>query len=145
MKKAVLLVACVLAAGACAGSSAKDSKKISLTFQTALDSGNIAYRRHDYKASLKFFREAAKADPKNISGFYGIYMAESKLGNAAEAAKAREVVAKMAPEMPLTAHPTAANHPAGALDAPTNPHVPQAGSTHPALPIDSLRAAKEKK
>ncbi|HEX6559931.1 MAG TPA: hypothetical protein VF021_10725 [Longimicrobiales bacterium] len=144
MKRAVLFAVCVFAAGACAGAGTKDSQKVSLTFQAQLDSGNAAYRRQDYKASVGFYQAAAKAEPENISGWYGIYMAETKLGNKEAAAKAREVVAAKAPYMPLTAHPTAASHPAGALNAPSNPHVPQGGATRAELPIDSLRAAKEK-
>jgi hypothetical protein len=47
--------------------------------------------------------------------------------------------------MPLSEHPTAADHAGGAMGAPTNPHVPQGDDPHAALPIDSIRAAKEKK
>jgi hypothetical protein len=59
----------------------------------------------------------------------------------------------MAPEMPLTAHPTAGDHAesmGGATAtpstgaAPMNPHIPHAGETKAELPIDSIRAAKAK-
>jgi tetratricopeptide (TPR) repeat protein len=141
MKRAGWLAACVVAAGACAGAGKQDPQKVSLTFQTQLDSGNAAYRRHDYKASVKFFNKAAKADPQNISGWYGVYMAETKLGNKEEAAKARAIVARMAPAMPLTAHPTAATQ---QQQPAANPHVPH-GTAKAALPLDSIREAQEKK
>lgn len=143
MKKAVLIGTMVVLAG-CAGSKAEGPEKVSLTFQAQLDSGNAAYRRGDYKTSAKFFYQATESDKENLSGWYGVYMVESKLGNTEAANKAREIVAKAAPEMPLTEHPSAKDHPEGALGAPTNPHVPQAGA--PAkLPIDSLREAKKEK
>lgn len=107
MKRALLVAVCALAA--CAG-AAKEPQKVSLNFQAQLDSGNAAYRRGDYKASSKWFHAAAQSDSANLSGWYGIYMAESKLGNTAEAARAKAIVAKEAPYMPLTEHPTAASH-----------------------------------
>src|SRR5512143_1408898 len=87
MKRAVLIVACVLAA--CAGAGSRQPQKVSLSFQAQLDSGNAAYRRGDFRTSTKWFHEAARTDSANLSGWYGIYMAESKLGNTAEAKRAQ--------------------------------------------------------
>ena len=140
--KNLLITALAAGALACA-SNGQDADKVSLTFQAQLDSGNAAYRRGDYKASAKFFHLATKSEPENLSGYYGVYMAESKLGNTEAASKAKAFVAKQAPEMPLEQHPTAKEHP-GSLSAPKNPHVPQGEDPHAKLPLDSIRAAKEK-
>jgi hypothetical protein len=143
MIKRVLITAATAATLACAGAE-QDPQKVSLTFQAQLDSGNAAYRRGDYKASASFFHKATQTDSANLSGWYGVYMAESKLGNEEAAAAAKAVVASKAPEMPLTEHPKAADHPGGALTAPVNPHVPQGDDPHAKVPIDSVRAAKGK-
>jgi hypothetical protein len=133
----------ILAAGtlACAGTE-RDAQKISLTFQAQLDSGNAAYRRGDFKKSADFFHQATEADSANLSGWYGVYMAESRLGNEEAAAAAKAIVAAKAPDMPLTQHPTAKDHPGGEVDAPANPHVPQGDDARAKIPIDSVRAAK---
>ena len=160
MRKFAVLTGMVMVA-ACAGGGKQDApEKVSLTFQTQLDSGNAAYRRGDYKASAKFFHAATEADKENLSGWYGVYMAESKLGNTEEANKAKAIVTEKAPEMPLTEHPKASAHPGGAMGggmggapaggmggtmgAPQNPHAPTADNAKPKLPLDSIRAAKEK-
>lgn len=131
----MILVGCGIAVAAC--SSDKDSGKVSLTAQTALDSGNVAYRRGDFQAANEFFRQAAKADPKNVAGWYGVYMAESKLGNQAAADSAQAIVAQMAPELPTGAHPTMKSV------APKNPHASIDGK--PAeLPIEKAREEMKK-
>ena len=140
MIKTVAILAFLVAA--CAGNK-QDGEKISLSFQAQLDSGNAAYRRGDFKAAASFYHEATESEPENLSGWYGVYMAETKLGNTEEAAKAKAFVAERAPDMPVTAHPTAKDHAAG-MNAPANPHVPQTGDPHAKLPLDSIRAAKEK-
>ena len=143
--KTIVWAATVVLLAACAGSTKQDAQRVSFTFQAQLDSGNAAYRRGDYERATEFYHQAAATEPENLSGWYGVYMAETKLGNAEEAAKAKAFVAERAPEMPLSEHPTASDHPGGAMAAPQNPHVPQAGDPHAALPIDSIRAAREKK
>jgi hypothetical protein len=140
MNKNLVILAVMVAA--CAGNK-QDGEKISLSFQAQLDSGNAAYRRADYKTATKFYHQATTSEPENLSGWYGVYMAETKLGNTEEAAKAKAFVAERAPDMPVTAHPTAKDSAAG-MNAPANPHVPQAGDPHAKLPLDSIRAAKEK-
>ncbi len=131
----VVLFGCAAALAACSGE--KDSGKISLTAQTALDSGNVAYRRGDYKAANEFFRQASQADPKNVAGWYGVYMAESKLGNQAAADSAQAIVAQMAPELPTGDHPTMQS------TAPRNPHASVDGKG-PELPIDKGREQMKK-
>ena len=73
----VVLFGCAAALAACSGE--KDSGKISLTAQTALDSGNVAYRRGDYKAANEFFRQASQADPKNVADASKIMSARVRL------------------------------------------------------------------
>lgn len=136
LKSMILVGCCCCAAVACSNNS--DSGKVSLTAQTALDSGNVAFRRGDIKEASQFFRQAAKADPKNVAGYYGIYMAESKLGNKAAADSAHAIVASMAPEMPAGAHPTMET------TAPKNPHAGIDGKPA-ALPIDKAREDMKKK
>jgi len=137
-----LAILAVTAFTACSANK-QDGERISLSFQAQLDSGNAAYRRGDYKAATSFYHQATKSEPENLSGWYGVYMAESKLGNKDEAAKAKAFVAERAPDMSVEAHPTAKDHAAG-MSAPANPHVPQGADPHAKLPLDSIRAAKEK-
>jgi hypothetical protein len=132
----------MVALAACAGNK-QDGEKISLSFQAQLDSGNAAYRRGDYKVATKFYHQATKSEPENLSGWYGVYMAETKLGNTEEAARAKAFVAERAPDMSVEAHPTAKD-PAAGSTAPANPHVPQGGDPHAKLPLDSIRATREK-
>lgn len=110
-----LLLGCCCAFAGC--NRTEDPERVSLTAQTALDSGNVTYRRGDYEAANKYFRQAARAEPNNVAGWYGVYMAESKLGNKAAADSARTVVAKMAPDLPTGEHPTMKTM------APPNPHA----------------------
>lgn len=51
-----------------------------------LDSGNMWYRRGNYRAAAAYFRKAAQADPSGQSaGWFGVYMAEKAMGNDAAA------------------------------------------------------------
>ena len=102
MKNSILILVCALAA--CTSATKKEAPKIALQWQAQLDSGNAAYRRGDYQASSKFFHAAARSRPDDVTGWYGVYMAESKLGNSKEAQYAKGIVAKAAPELPLTNH-----------------------------------------
>ena len=127
----------VLSGATLAACSKEEGGKISLTAQTAIDSGNVAYRRGDYKAANAFFRQAARAEPKNVAGWYGVYMAEAKLGNQAAADSAHAIVANLAPELPAGAHPTAQSA------APKNPHAGIDGK-EPELPIEKAREQMKK-
>jgi hypothetical protein len=120
-----------------AACNSEDGGRVSLTAQTAIDSGNVAYRRGDVEAASQFFRQAARAEPENVAGWYGVYMAESKLGNKAAADSAHAIVANLAPELPAGAHPTAQSA------APKNPHAPIDGK-EPVLPIEKAREQMKK-
>lgn len=52
-----------------------------------LDAGNEAYREARYPQALEHYRQAAELDEHAAAAWFGIYMAESALGNA-EAAEA---------------------------------------------------------
>ncbi|HET9438856.1 MAG TPA: hypothetical protein VFO52_01720 [Longimicrobiales bacterium] len=136
LRSMVLLAASATILVAC--NNEKDDSRVSLTAQTALDSGNVVYRRGDYKAASEYYRQAARAEPENVAGWYGVYMAESKLGNKAAADSAQAIVAKMAPELPTGAHPTMES------TAPRNPHAGVDGK-EPALPIEKAREEMKKK
>jgi tetratricopeptide (TPR) repeat protein len=50
-------------------------------FQLQLDSGNAAYRAKDYKGARDHYTRATKMDSTSAAGWFGVYMAEDKLGN----------------------------------------------------------------
>lgn len=56
-----------------------------------LDSGTVAYRAGDYEAARHHYRAAADQAPEVASTWFGVYLAESALGNeaAADSALAR--------------------------------------------------------
>ena len=54
-------------------------------FQAQLDSGNIAYRAKDYKKAKEHYTNATQIDSTKGAAWFGVYMAEDKLGNKAAA------------------------------------------------------------
>lgn len=58
---------------------------------TQLDSGNAAFKAHDFQESLRHYQAAAEAGPDIPATWFGVYMAQHALGNvaAAESALAR--------------------------------------------------------
>ena len=63
----------------------------------ALDSGSAAYRAEAYDAALEQYRLATELEPDQASGWFGLYMVHSALGNADEAEAALERVRELAP------------------------------------------------
>jgi Flp pilus assembly protein TadD len=61
--------------------------------QALIDSGNVAYRAHDFEGAARRYASAAVARPEDPAAFYGLGMALAKLGRDDEArvayAKAR--------------------------------------------------------
>jgi tetratricopeptide (TPR) repeat protein len=57
----------------------------------AIDSGNAAYQRGDYQRALDSYDRAIEIDDDVAAGWFGVYMAQSALGNpeAADSALAR--------------------------------------------------------
>lgn len=79
-----------------------------------LDSGNAAYRARDYEGANRHYRATVQAMPNLASGWFGVYMAESALGNKAAADSARTHMGSMgaAAEMHSMPH----GMPAGTTD-----------------------------
>lgn len=95
-----------------------------------VDSGNASFRQGEYEAARRHYAEAAEVDPEVAAAWFGLYMAESALGNeaAAESALVR------AGEMASAAR---AHHllPADSGDSPRDSDMPR---PHPGVsPVDS--------
>ena len=67
-------------------------------FQAQLDSGNVAYRAKDYTRAREHYTRATEADSTVAAGWYGVYMAEDKLGNRAAADYAMKRASALNPE-----------------------------------------------
>lgn len=50
-----------------------------------LDSGNVAYRAGEFEAALDHYVQVTELAPDDATGWFGIYMAQEALGNAAAA------------------------------------------------------------
>ncbi|HSR43480.1 MAG TPA: tetratricopeptide repeat protein [Longimicrobiales bacterium] len=70
-----------------------------------LDSGNVAYRADDFEAALRHYRRVVELEPEQASGWFGLAMANSSLGNAAAADSAFQRAQELAPGASLV-HPT---------------------------------------
>ena len=53
--------------------------------QLQLDSGNIAYRARDYAGARAHYMQATRMDSTAAAAWFGVYMAEDRLGNKAQA------------------------------------------------------------
>jgi Flp pilus assembly protein TadD len=97
---ALLAAAVVLFATSCKPKSSSENAKVPITpsadsahgalaaatpFQTQLDSGNVAFRAKDYSLARAHFMHATEIDSTNAAAWFGVYMAEDKLGNKAQA------------------------------------------------------------
>jgi tetratricopeptide (TPR) repeat protein len=71
-----------------------------------LDSGNASYRDKDYDAALGHYQKVVDISPDAAAGWFGIYMAQFALGNAAAADSAMARARALAPGASLI-HPTA--------------------------------------
>lgn len=62
--------------------------------QMQLDSANAAFRAQDFARALQWYRRVTEQQPDLSAGWFGVYMAQSKLGHQAAAdsamARARE-------------------------------------------------------
>lgn len=69
------------------GSSSGTSRSSSLPpeIQSALDSGNAAYRAGNYRAALEQFESLASEHPDIRAAWFGVFMAHRALGNSAAA------------------------------------------------------------
>ncbi len=71
-----------------------------------LDSGNLAFRDHEYEAALRYYEKANELSPHITATWFGISMAKRALGDTAAADSAMMMAQRLAPGMNL-AHPTA--------------------------------------
>jgi len=62
-----------------------------------LDSANAAYRDEAYEAALGYFRQVAEMAPDEATGWFGIYMAQTALGNVEAAQEALQQARSLAP------------------------------------------------
>jgi hypothetical protein len=60
-----------------------------------LDSGNTAYRAKDYQKALGHYRQAANMAPEFTAAWFGMYMAETALGDTAAADSAKAHLGSM--------------------------------------------------
>jgi tetratricopeptide (TPR) repeat protein len=97
-----------------------------------IDSGNEAYREGRYDASLEHYREATRIEPDAAAAWFGVYMAELALGNAAAAEQALERARAAAPRASLV-EPGMGEPPFAGPDAPA-PAAPAPDSPAPAAP-----------
>ena len=65
--------------------------------RAALDSGNAAYRRHDWQTALGHYQRAADADEEATAAWFGVYMAHIALGDTTAAQAALERARDLAP------------------------------------------------
>ena len=68
-------------------------------FQALLDSGNAAYRAEDYARARTHYTRAVQLDSTVAAGWFGLYMAEQKAGNAAEADRAMKRAQAISPSL----------------------------------------------
>jgi Flp pilus assembly protein TadD len=66
-----------------------------------LDAGNAAFQQGDYTTALTHYREATRLAPELPAGWFGVYMAESALGNLPEAEAAIRRANEVAPNPSL--------------------------------------------
>jgi tetratricopeptide (TPR) repeat protein len=76
----------------------------------ALDNGNAAYRAGDYQEALRYYQQAVDTDDDVAAGWFGVYMAQLALGNAAAAESARARAQELQPGASLI-HPEADTNP----------------------------------
>ena len=65
--------------------------------RAALDSGNAAYRNHEFETALLHYERAAAADDDATAAWFGVYMAQRALGDTVAAAQALERARDLAP------------------------------------------------
>jgi hypothetical protein len=93
-----------------------------------LDSGNAAYRAKDYEAARQHYRAAVGMAPDFTAAWFGVYMAETALGNQAAADSAKTHLGSM--EQAAGAHnmPHGEMMPHGAMPTDTGGATPHRDS-----------------
>jgi tetratricopeptide (TPR) repeat protein len=73
-----------------------------------LDSGSVLFRADDHQAALEHYRMAVEIDPDAAAAWFGVYMAETALGNIEAATEALARARREVPGATLI-HPTEAD------------------------------------
>jgi hypothetical protein len=81
------------------------AEKFSPDVRAALDSGNTAYRDHDFAGALRHYQHAAELDGEATAAWFGVYMAQRALGDTIAARAALERARDLAPGASIL-HPT---------------------------------------
>jgi len=84
--------------------TASGAPRMELGAGVQLDSGNSSYRAKDYAGALAHYRNAAGRDPSLVAAWFGIYMAQTAMGNTVGADSAMQKVQALAPGT-MSAHP----------------------------------------
>lgn len=71
-------------------SGASRSSSLPPEIQSALDSGNVAYRAGNYRAALEQFESLTEEHPDLRAAWFGVFMAHRALGNTAAADSAMQ-------------------------------------------------------
>lgn len=109
------MLSCLLLLAGCRPQDQKTESVTPATFQEVrkdwppelkaqIDSGNAAYSAKDYQGALDHYRSALQAQGDLTAAWFGIYMAQQALGNAAAADSAMAKVRELAPGATLV-HP----------------------------------------
>ena len=72
-----------------------------------VDSGNAAYRAHDYERASRHYRRAAELGPDVSAAWFGMYMTEHARGNVAAADSAMRRTRELSPGASLLHAPPA--------------------------------------
>ncbi len=94
--------------------------RVELGAAAQLDSGNAAFKVKEYRGALAHYRAAADRQPSLAAAWFGVYMAEKALGNAAGADSAMRRVQALAPGT-MGAHPANADSTAAGALPPGHP------------------------
>lgn len=78
--------------------------RVEIGASAELDSGNVAYRAKDFRAALAHYRTATERQPTLAAAWFGLYMAQSAVGDKAAADSALRRVQALEPGL-VGAHP----------------------------------------
>lgn len=119
--KTLLILGCALAAAvACrpddqrtetldVGEAQRARQQLPPELVAHLDSGSAAYRRDDYQGSLEHYEAATRVSEEVAAAWFGVYMAQTALGNETAADSALQKARGLAPGATLI-------HPGGETD-----------------------------
>jgi len=124
----MLMALAVLLAAACSQEEAEEqvpldaSSSVPPAVQAQLDSGTMSFRGGDVEGARLHYRAAAELAPELPAAWFGVYLAETRLGNQAAADSAAEIVNRLAPELLESGAMMGAGHPGTAGEV--SPHPP---------------------